>query len=547
MATNEPGKEVQRAILSPEESVGASFIRLDWRAGWFGLVLGGIFSLLVLAYFGHPIIGVVDLFLAITAFVLAVVPLFNGLSKSLATVLFEGGTKIYDRTTGATIFKSNQPQQGEYLGEVPLDKRGRKDLQKAYSALIGLIRFIPYTGEEVQSNKDQVGTVPAPENTTAALGIADDRRYGTLSATMLVKGSSTVNLDPDVGDEHLRMFSSSLDLVADPDSLIDRIAFRVQTVMGEPQDPQALQKQIQTAANLSTAPIHGEEQLYRHLTDQGYESVQHRTTMTLTLRKKAAKKAAKQLGSEAAVLEQQIGQFYDAAMGDEDSPSPFGWRFATVLSYNELVLENRRALDPVWAQPFYESWRAPTDPSVLINEDLAWAKFIDFSHDDYCKIGQTYHAGYFMTFNVKGILPLEYWNLLKLRIPKTITTIIQMVPAHQAQRRAEWATNARTGHANERLEKGRRVTEASLVSTGKALTHEREIANSMGETGRVRVYIDLTASTLDELQVLERKLAKAGYSSRTALEPLTGRQSEGIEAALMVGRGLTAIDIYSKL
>jgi hypothetical protein len=77
-----------------------------------------------------------------------------------------------------------------------------------------------------------------------------------------------------------------------------------------------------------------------------------------------------------------------------------------------------------------------------------------------------------------------------------------------------------------------------------ALAHEDELAEETGQVLRIRHYIDVTGTTKEAALLSAKALQSVALRESMVLEPLTGRQEEGI-SALLPGRGLAKFDVKS--
>jgi len=508
-----------RLYVPKERAIRAGPIELDYRVVW------GVFSMILgfgaLAYFtssGAWQIGLV----AFISLILLNVAFFW--MPAAAYGYRYGSLKLRD-LLGSNRHASDHPLHGETMDDTTSKPQRPKRIK-----LLGKVEFIPH------------------ETGSGILGIAHDLRYNTWSGAMWGAGSSILSNDQMTQMRRLRAFAAMLDSMAEAGSQIHRFAWHEQTLIGEPQHPQELVQTIRQGAGLSREQPPNQELLLRRTEEMGRASLEHRTVMTLTTRSRDVRFEAKGLGKGdfgySEVLRQRLESFYSLAMGEESGFSSIGLKAARFASYNDLLLLNRLSLDPVYGQPLWQEWRGrpAEDEGNLLDEQVAWPGYADFSHADYCRLGETFHMGvYISEFTRGGMPPDQLWNVLKLRVPKTVTTVFQMVPARRAQRFAEWSTSGASGNRRFGAGTDHRVTASQVREAESAYAHEDEIAANRGQVGRVRCYIDLTGSSLEEVQANATKLRHACADARFLLEPLTGRQHIGIEAVMPLGRGVQSL------
>jgi hypothetical protein len=523
MAPTEPR---ERLYVREEKAIEAGPFKGNFKTLW--AVSLGILCVVAIVFSSVAnvvYIGLTFTFLVFVAYVLLFgIQPFEGLKTTASAKGFRSGNHAYRGLRGQNRHTSDQPQVGEVFG-VPNPTKKRKRRPKPVKR-IGRVDFIPH---EIRG-----GT----------LGVAWDHPYNTYSSTMWVAGSSLHSDNPRMQMDRLQGFAMLLDQMAEIGSPVHRFKWREQTLLGEQQYPEHLVQTIRDGAMLDSSSYPNEDVLLRRTAEMGRESVIHRTTMSLSVYAPHVKREAKAVGGAENVLVQQLKDFYGSAMGTEEGYSPIGLKAATFLTYNELVLENRLALDPVFAQPYWQEWPGPEDDDDRLSEYDAWPGYVNLEHDDYCRLGETYHMGFYIEeFPRQGMLPDQFWNILKLRIPKTVTTVFEMVPIHRAERRAQYATSGARGSNVDRAQAQRRVTESQMRTERLATEHEREIAEQTGQVGRIRCYIDLTGASLEEVRANAQTLRGATRDARFIIEPLVGRQHVGIEAVMPTGRGLATIPV----
>jgi hypothetical protein len=529
--------EKKRFFLPTEVPIQNGPLKLNWQLGWLAFFsLTSLLAIVVSSVANQIVLGLVYTVMAILAYVFFIlVPLFEGMRTTASGMLFRKGSQQFYTQVGQNRYSSEQPLDGERFGVASHAKKGRA--KQPHINRFGRIDF--------ETDIDDDPTEQLGQPATPPVGIAHDRKYGTWSATILASGESTLGASPLVQNARYEAFAKLLNSLAEIDNPVHRLAWRDQTVLGEPQNPSALKKTISQAMGLTPrVPAHA-DLAAASLTKMGEDSVIHRTTFSLSVHGPSVKRAAKLLDGPKEVLLQQLDNFYSGIVGS-DNQSPIGLRSATVLSYNQLVLENRMALDPVFAKRNWQRWQTLQARAQLLDPSEAWPGNADFGNANYVLLGETYHMGFYVKgVSQSGVFADQFWDILKVSVPKIVTTIVEMVPAKRSRRRAEWGATGALGFNNQRVVSNRRVTATQGVFASDAARHEQELAEKEGREGRLRSYIDVTGASLDEVMAHATAITKAGSNAPFSLESLTDRQIIGTEVCMPLTRGLASVPIPS--
>lgn len=512
-----------RLLVPKEQPIRAGPLKVNYKLFWNVLfTIVSLAGLVLSASAGVLPLGILLVVLLILAYVLfiGIQPFERGRTSGLS-LGWRKADHAYHGLKGDTRHVSDQPQTGEAFSA-----SGRLAKRPKPIRLLGRVSFIPY------------------ELPSGVLGIARDHRYNTYSATVWVAGSSLLSDNPQTQEARLAGFAGLLDQMAQVGSPVYRFAWREQTLIGEYTQPEGMVETIRGSAQLQRPNPPNLETLIKRTAEMGEASITHRSTMTLAVNASRVQREAKTRGGVNEVLVAQLQSFLAAAQGRQIGHSPIGLKAASLLSYNDLILENRLALDPVFAQPVWEgrTWGGPENEWDLLDEQNAWPGYVNFQADDYCRLGDTCHLGFYIDeLTRNGMFPAQFWDILKVPVPKIVTAVFQMVPPHEAERWAQWRTTGALSFNKDRVTAHRRVTASQLRSADEALRHEVEIASNFGQVGRVRCYIDVTGASLEEARDNALKLRNAWTGSRFIVEPLTGRQHLGIDAIMPLARGLSAL------
>lgn len=373
------------------------------------------------------------------------------------------------------------------------------------------------------------------------LGVARDYPSRTLAATMWANGHSGLHVTPEVEQQDCRNWSDFLANFASEGHPVHRLAWRTQTFIGDQFKPERLAETIRHGANLAREHPPNYELMLRLNGQMGEAAIIQRATFTISVHIPSLGREIKQLGGADQVLAKQVRDFHTQAMGMKAGRSPIDLISLRPHTYNDLLLENLLALDPVEGQELWQQWTGLTGAGKLLDESVAWPMSTDIT-SDYARFGRTTHIGYCVyQFPRNGMFSDRFWSIIDLKIPKTVAVVCEMVPHHKAEGFAELSTNAVQASNTDQARSGRRVTYRQDVTAERIAQQERELAEYVGEVGRVRAYIDLTGASLEEVQANARTLRAACLENGILVRELTMRHHAAAFAAMPLARGLDKI------
>jgi hypothetical protein len=519
VAIQENAREVRHQWPKERPVQVGPFLRLDYKLAWAGIV----FCVTVLGFAvsgatGHTVTSLLVALVGLTLIALV----FSGALPLLHRLLW----KFYRHDAGMDRYSSEQPGLGTVVTpngilEVP---------DKSASKLIGRVNFraLRLPGEE---EDDQTAE-------GKKLGVVEDQDYPTLSGVMWAAASSLTSLDPEDREVRLDAWDRILQLASELEA--HRFIWQVQTLVGEPQNPQKLLLELRKSANLGTQARPGEEAFAQNLIEMGEDSIAHLTRFCLTIDTSKIKTRGKKNRFRAdEVLYEQLRTLYSTATGR--GTKSLNITAAGFYSTDELRWHHRQVLDPV----FTEGLRARDVAPEALSEDIARYGTDDFTDPTCCRIGSTWHAGFYLDRAPRrGVNSTTFWRLQEVPVAKTITTVTQPVPFDRALRAAEYHSVGAEGANSERSLSSRRVSSMQRRQAADALAHEDELAEETGQVLRIRHYIDVTGTTKEAALLSAKALQSVALRESMVLEPLTGRQEEGI-SALLPGRGLAKFDVKS--
>ena len=403
----------------------------------------------------------------------------------------------------------------------PSSKKVKRDFIRRF----GRIDLLPY---EVEEGSDRY------------IGIARDRVFGTHSVVQWAQGHSSQDLTPEMENELVDGWSRFFDYFSGAST--HRLCWRFQTVMGEAVEADRLVRELNGVTSYVGSGNGSQGEILDHTTFIAESAVRHDVSFTLTLSDKKNRRRIKSEGGIGPVIRDEATDFYYRAMSGNGKAGPLGITSLSTLSYNQLLRNFVMSIDPVGVRDGDFNWFAWEDTHQNLKQDLMWPSFADFKSDDFCRVGSTYHFGFCIDgFPDSGLFSSDFFELIRLPVTKTVSVVLDMIPHSKAQRGAEYRTTGTKSRNDELAGKGRRVTAQQDVDFDEEAQVEQDLAHRVGEVGDCRVYIDVTADSLEELVENCRSIKDMADSWSYVLYPLNGRHLVAPSTAMPIGRGLESI------
>lgn len=496
------------------------FFQLDYKFAWAGVLFTfTVVGFAVAGASGHNGTSYLVVLLGVILIVMVLAGVLPLLYRSL--------WKSYRHQAQLDRYSSEQPALGNLVkpdGVVELP-------DKSASKLIGKVSFrtLMLPGEE-----EDVEETPESQQ----LGVVEDQEYPILSGVMWAAASSLTSMDPEDRQIRLDAWDRILQLASELEAY--RFSWQVQTLIGEPQNPQKLLEELRKSANLGTHARPGEQVFATNLIAMGEASISHLTRFCLSIDTSKIRTRGKKNKYRAdEVLYEHLRTLYNTATGQ--GTKSLNITAAGFYSPVELRWHNRQVLDSV----FTEGLRAHKFTPEELSVGIAWHGSDDFTDPTCCRIGSTWHAGFYLDRAPRrGVNSTTFWKLQEVPVSKTITTVTQPIPFEKALRTAEYRSVGAEGANRERSLSARRVSSMQRRQEADAQAHEDELAEETGQVLRIRHYIDVTAGTKKDVLLSAKALQSVALRESMVLQPLTGRQEEGI-CALLPGRGLAKFDLRS--
>lgn len=490
--------------------------RLDWAMKWLIALVCGL-AVLALA---SSMLNIYGLWLPIaimsvifwTIFIFIPFARFDG--RSLLSWIYRRAR----HDMGEEVFRSDRVGLGESL--LSPDKQGQP---KKFSKHLGKIDYIA-----LQVAKG------------VYIGVAHDRRDATYTVGLTVKTGSLLTESTSVREIRILAFGSLLDRVASAG--FDRFSWKTQVIPGEALNVAGDVEAIQHAFSLRPHAGHEPTQFITEYEKMVGESSSERLItffFTISDRGSFRRRARKLEGGFPQLLVEEVSELI-SELGLSESSNQLGVKHITFLSYNELLIEARMALDPVFMVPVYRnSELLKTDK--LFRESISWPQACSFKSSDHAIVGETIHCGFFVdNFPLEGVGPVDFDWLLNASWPMTVTAVYQPVPRLLAINRARRATNSAKGVVDELLAEGKTPTEAQKIEAQQSLDTQRKIVESLAEVYRQRVYVDVTGTTLEAVSAVVDELRNMAARNDMPVAGLNLREEDGVSVLLPVGRGLAS-------
>lgn len=499
-----------RVTLPVESPVKAGWLTVDHRTVWAGVFLAlGLGGLLLSFMGGAPLWG--SMWVVLLAVVYAVVVLPPGANKE--SLLTKGGrqgaVRFYD-AAGWNQATSNRAGAGEGFDA---DRRPFDPVALQRPKILGKLAITPY---KVDGDDEP-------------LGVMEDTLYDSLTGTFLVRGHSLMSRSTAAQDRALGAYGALVDLFNPRTSKASRFQYRTHTIPREEVSEDLLKQVLGTNPRLAADAFVAEV-----LADLSARSCEHLTTMSVMVHGPAIKAHAKRLGSEHAVLVEELVRLKTQL----DDPN-LHCTMAQPLSYNQLVGLNRQLIDPVHVETRAPELMRQVPGNPLLDPELAWPGYYDFKEGEICRTGSTWHQYFYVTAPDRMPVSVEDFALIQgVAVPKTVTTVIQPLTRREAITRARREANASRSAVEDRKNDGKAVSAEANVQAEETKRVETQAVLTTATSLRARIFVDICGTSPDNCKANASVFAMALQLTNLVMEPLTEQQALGLGATLPTGRGL---------
>lgn len=384
--------------------------------------------------------------------------------------------------------------------------------------------------------------------------VFEDVRESTYTLVIYLKISSLVNCSTNERENRTDAFRKLLDCVKKHD--LYRFSWQMQVLPGEEIDLKEEQKMILYDNSL---PQNQSPEVDRFIGE--YQSMinelssERLVSARFTVKKDDPRFKRRRKGSsgpgELVTLVSEIVEEVGLAARDTN---PFGVTQVELHTYNEAILDLGSVLDPVSRLPLARKLKNnPELQGKRLDESLAFPTVCGFE-PGYAFVGETVFKSFFIeSFSEFGLTPTELMWLVGLQredgksqaLPITVTTVYQPVPRSTAKRLARYSRNTTKSILADRRESGKAI-DADLqreaeIAEGKI----QQLASSQSETLRMRVYVSVVGSSIEEVSRDAETLRATAVRNNCLVQGLTLRQHEGVSVVLPLGRGLATLNTKS--
>lgn len=464
---------------------------------------------------------------------LVAVPAFDGFRHTWLAKRYRKLARRVKNFLGYNTYISDAPETGESWDERILTEEEKEHIRQRKPKVWKAIGNIRVEHRPLRNGSN--------------VGVGVDNLLASHTGTLICAHGSFLSVDDATADEMNQGFARILDAAATTSSPIHRLAFREQTFKGEYFNAYRNYDQMRDRLGLTREDPPGKDVVLAAMNKLGPQSQVRRTTFSLACYNNhiASEVAAMQNGDKSVngyheVVYQMMRDFYAQLKGKGSGMSPVGMKpGSSVLTYNDLVMEIRLALDPVFMWQYINSdWPKPDDDQLL-HEDLMLPGWADLQRSTtHWYAGSSVHRGFIVReFPQNGMPPDAFYELLKTRTNKTVTTVFEMLPAARGRRLAEAHTNVASDTPGDQEFFQRRRTEAEKVEEETLREHERNVVYH--RVGRVRSYVDFFGPSEAEVDADIKLAQDAWLDASFLMDPLAGDEMEaGAHAALPFARGL---------
>ncbi|MGH9189703.1 MAG: SCO6880 family protein [Acidimicrobiales bacterium] len=363
------------------------------------------------------------------------------------------------------------------------------------------------------------------------LAVVKDGRGRSYSAVVACRGRAFALLDAAEQQRLCALWGQAIASFAHEGSPVTRLAWVERTVPG---DGDALKDHL--AANAVLAPHHPAHAAYAQLLgDAGSTSRERETFVVVSIGGRRARRAIGQAGGgdrgACEVLAREVSSLVDRLrLADVDG--------VDVLGSRQLAGVLRVAFDPRAGRPLARRARREVVLSGTTGRN-AWPLATETGWSHY-RTDSGVHTTYWMGGLPRRDVEAAFLCPLLLRPSgqHTVAVVMEPVPPRAVARAAESA------HASHVADEELRARAGYLPSARRRRLHEAildreaELAGGHAEC-RFSGYVTVTATNLDELELLAAEMEGYGYDANVELRRLYGEQDTAFTYTLPLARGLS--------
>ncbi len=433
---------------------------------------------------------------------------------------------------GQNEFFDKRVERGENF---ELTKRAKREFAKR----LGKLELVPF---EISGQK---------------LCIYDDKRDETYTFVVYVKISSLFNASSQEREYRTEAFSKLLDVVKKHEFY--RFSWQVQVLPGEALN---LRSERETMLKVNDLVNNKSDKVHQFI--DAYEqkimelSSERVVSLRFTVKKddpriRHARKKTKITTGE--FLYNLVGQLADeVGLTDSLANNPFGISQVDAHTYNESVMDIGLLLDQVSKLPLVREMRKTgilEQSDKQIDEKLGLPTVCGFEAN-HAWLGETVHMSFFIeSLSEYGLTPTEFLWLMNLSneegqsakvIPLTVTAVYQPVSRSSTSRISRFNRNTTSSIIADKQLAGSAVDADLQREAELAKQKTIRLASSRSESLRMRVYVSLQGSSVEEVTANAEILRSTAARNNCSVQGLTLRQYEGVSVVLPLGRGLAALN-----
>lgn len=364
------------------------------------------------------------------------------------------------------------------------------------------------------------------------LGLVHDRRAGTYSAVLPVRGRSFHLADSDDVERRLLAWGGALQALAVGGTDLFRLQWIDRAV---PDDGSAMHAYLAARA-AETAPAMAADSYAELLHAAGPVTQQHETMLVVTVSAARSRRAIRAAGGGTRGAAAVVARLLDrirvhlrAADVDAD---------AAALDAHGVSAAMRLGFDPSMRGQVAARTRAHPELAGL-DEASAWP-IRARTHVGCYEADGWLHATYWITDLPRRPVDGEFlaWLLMGTTAMRTVSVTMAPVDPFRANRDVENALTQRLADEQLRAEKGFRPSARRAKEHDAVLRREEELAEGHGDY-RFSAYVTVTAPDAEALEDAAAEVRQAANQSGLVLAPLRFQQDAAFTSTLPLGRGVT--------